>query len=189
MVTYRSKMTHGKNKKNFAIMPAEEFIAAITQHIPDKNFQLARYYGWYSNRMRGERRKQKQEILEMEKGLDNDIEVIDVSTYKPKRIPSPAWRECIKKIWEVDPLECPKCKGEMKIISFIIERKAIRRILVHLKLWDDPLRQRPPPMGKSEKSVQAKNRELHYAPCDDARSLLQSLTWPVIEESVFSRDE
>ena len=25
----------------------------------------------------------------------------------------------IKKVWEVDPLECPKCHAEMKIISFI----------------------------------------------------------------------
>ena len=29
-----------------------DFIAAITQHIPDKRFQMARYYGWYSNKMR-----------------------------------------------------------------------------------------------------------------------------------------
>ena len=28
-------------------------IATITQHIPDKSFQLVRYYGWYSNKMRG----------------------------------------------------------------------------------------------------------------------------------------
>ncbi len=49
MVTYRSKMSHGGNKKNFVVMNAEEFIAAITQHIPEKNFQLVRYYGWYSN--------------------------------------------------------------------------------------------------------------------------------------------
>ena len=36
MVTYRSKMTHDKNKKNFAISTAEELIAAITQHIPER---------------------------------------------------------------------------------------------------------------------------------------------------------
>jgi len=36
MVIYKSKMTHGKNKSNFLAMDAEEFIAAITQHIPEK---------------------------------------------------------------------------------------------------------------------------------------------------------
>jgi hypothetical protein len=48
-------MSHGKNKKNFEVFSAEEFIAAITQDIPEKNFQLVRYYGWYSNRSRGDR--------------------------------------------------------------------------------------------------------------------------------------
>ena len=38
-VIYRSKMTSDKNKKNFQIYTAEEFIAAITQHIPEKSFQ------------------------------------------------------------------------------------------------------------------------------------------------------
>jgi len=129
MVTYHSKMSHGKNKKNFVVINAEEFIAAITQHIPEKNFQLVRYYGWYSNRMRGDRKKEEQQVPEL--GKQNDIEVIDISSYKPKRIPSPTWRECIKKIWEVDPLECPKCQAEMKIISFIIKKKVVNKILVH----------------------------------------------------------
>ncbi len=31
-VIYHSKMTHGKNKKNFVVYTAEDFIAAICQH-------------------------------------------------------------------------------------------------------------------------------------------------------------
>jgi len=31
---------HAKTKCNFEIFSAEEFIAAITQHIPDKGFQM-----------------------------------------------------------------------------------------------------------------------------------------------------
>ena len=42
-VLYRSAMTHGSNKKNFEIFTPEEFIAAITQHIPDKHFQMVRH--------------------------------------------------------------------------------------------------------------------------------------------------
>ena len=68
-VIYRSRM-HAKTKRNFEIFSAEKFIAAITQHIPDKGFQtrlqrlwlrprrrhcgqVVRYYGWYSNRAKG----------------------------------------------------------------------------------------------------------------------------------------
>jgi len=32
-VLYRSDMTHGKNKKNFELLPAGQFIARVTQHI------------------------------------------------------------------------------------------------------------------------------------------------------------
>ncbi len=35
-------MTHGTNKENFEVFPVEEFIAAITQHIPDKHFQMVK---------------------------------------------------------------------------------------------------------------------------------------------------
>ncbi|MCP4256775.1 MAG: hypothetical protein GY774_04510 [Planctomycetes bacterium] len=38
-VIYHSKMTHCKTKKNFSMYTAEEFIAAVTQHIPEKSFQ------------------------------------------------------------------------------------------------------------------------------------------------------
>ena len=54
----------GMNKKigrNFEVFTPCYFIAAITQHIPDKSFQLVRYYGWYSNKMRGRRAKQAEE--------------------------------------------------------------------------------------------------------------------------------
>jgi len=47
-VIYRSKMTHGKNKKNFNANRAEEFIAAITQHIPEKSFQTCLPAGRWS---------------------------------------------------------------------------------------------------------------------------------------------
>jgi len=72
---------------------AEEFIAAITQHIPNKGFQMVRYYGWYSNRARGERARH-----EAETGAPDttEVDVIDVSEYHPPRIPSKKWRELIK---------------------------------------------------------------------------------------------
>jgi hypothetical protein len=40
----------GMNKKigrNFEVFTPCDSIAAITQHIPNKSFQLVRYYGWW----------------------------------------------------------------------------------------------------------------------------------------------
>jgi hypothetical protein len=64
----------------------------------------------------------------------NAVEVIDVSDHKPRRIPSAKWRELIKKVWEADPLMCPRCSHEMRIVALIDERAIIERILRHLGL-------------------------------------------------------
>jgi len=48
----------------------------------------------------------------------------------------------IQKIYEVDPLTCPKCQGSMKIISFIEKAETIKKILKYLGLW--LVKKRPP---------------------------------------------
>ena len=82
---------------------------------------------------------------EKEGKIFKDGKVIDIRSYQPKRIPQLMWRECIKKVWEVDPLTCPKSTGEMKIISFIYKRAIIKKILTHLKLYEERSNQRAPP--------------------------------------------
>ena len=57
-----------------------------------------------------------------------------MSADRQAHIPSKKWRECIKKIYEADPLCCPKCGGEMEIISFITKHQIIKKILEHLSL-------------------------------------------------------
>ena len=57
------------------------------------------------------------------------------------------WARLIQKIYEADPLTCPKCQGRMKIISFIEDEEVIEKILKHLGPWD--LKARPPPRAKT----------------------------------------
>lgn len=42
----------------------------------------------------------------------------------------------IQKVYQVDPLLCPKCNGTMKIVSFVEEKDIIKKILTHLNLWN-----------------------------------------------------
>ncbi|UCD36555.1 MAG: transposase [Nitrospiraceae bacterium] len=59
------------------------FIAARTQHIPDKSFQMVRYCGWYANKSRGMRLKRGIVRPEDEQSEHNeDAEIIDVSEYE-----------------------------------------------------------------------------------------------------------
>jgi C4-type Zn-finger protein len=43
-----------------------------------------------------------------------------------------SWARLIQKIYEEDPLICPKCQGAMRIISVIEELDIIEKILRHL---------------------------------------------------------
>jgi hypothetical protein len=45
--------TNAKINRNFEVFSAADFLAAISQHIPDKGTQIVRYCGWSSNKMRG----------------------------------------------------------------------------------------------------------------------------------------
>lgn len=54
------------------------------------------------------------------------------------------WAEMIKRVFEVDPLVCPRCHGEMRIVAFIIDPTVIDRILRHLRARENH-RERGPP--------------------------------------------
>jgi hypothetical protein len=47
----------GGPRRNFQVFDALDFLAELTQHIPDKGEHLVRYFGWYSYRRRGMRAK------------------------------------------------------------------------------------------------------------------------------------
>jgi len=82
------------------------------------------------------------------------------------------WRECMKKVWEVDPLTCPKCTAEMKIISFIYKKMVIKKILTHLNIFEEKKNQRAPPLLEKNNSERVK-----IVPFEDC--------WPVYEELLY----
>ena len=94
---------------------------------------MVRYYGYYSNVSRGKRK---------EAGTDDAVPCI-LDAQGDEKVFRKNWARLIQKIYEVDPLVCPKCQGAMRIISFIEDGLVIRAILEHLGLW--LARSRPPP--------------------------------------------
>src|SRR5712691_454250 len=57
------------------------------------------------------------------------------------------WARLIRRVNEADPLECPKCKGPMRVIALIVHPGAIQRVLEHLGLWAPLATERSPPLG------------------------------------------
>ena len=110
-----------------------EFIARLVAHIPDKGQVLQRYYGYYANRTRGERRKAAEAAAaEGRSPVDAEVPIAEpeeISGREARR----RWAELLQRIFEVDPLECPACGGRMRIMAFILTPRVIDCILRHLR--------------------------------------------------------
>jgi Zn finger protein HypA/HybF involved in hydrogenase expression len=127
-IIYTSKDRKTKKKFN-----ALDWLARLVTHIPSRYEHTVRYYGFFSNKSRGMRKKA---------DADDTIPTIipnEMSSNEAKQ----NWARLIQQIYEVDPLICPKCQGLMKIISIIDDFDIIEQILKHLKLWD--IRNHDPP--------------------------------------------
>jgi hypothetical protein len=110
---------HGSQEESMDYL---KFIARVTSHIP----------GLYSNAHMGKMRK-----------AGTQLSHPPIIEDDPSYVPSKGWAEMVRKVYEVDPLICPSCGGQMKVISFIEDPKAIDRIIGHLKITFQA--ERPPP--------------------------------------------
>jgi hypothetical protein len=131
---------HVRLKRNFQVMPGAAWLELLCRQIPDRYEHLVHYVGWYSNRARGERAKAL-------KGQDipatpaAPLESVSEVVARAKA----AWARLIRKVYEADPLECPKCQGPMRVIALMGDPALVRRILEHLGRWArDPAARAPP---------------------------------------------
>lgn len=115
-------------KRNFQVLDPLEFLAEFTQHIPPKGSHLIRYYGWYSNKARGMRRKAAEAAEQAAAAPSGDTPGVAA----PGRA-SQTWAMLIKRVYEIDPLCCPHCGGTMKVIAFLEppQGDVIEKILRH----------------------------------------------------------
>jgi hypothetical protein len=132
-----------------------DFIARVTQHIPDPGQQLQRYWGFYSNAARGKRLRdaaedsQGSEDHNADQSEDEDLE----GWQKRRRI---SWAQLIRKVFEVDPMLCAFCGAKLQVFSFTLELGAIRKFLASI----DCPSQEPEPLGHSPPQD-----ELMFEPC------------------------
>ena len=75
------------------------------------------FYGYYGNRVRGDRAAPEPGEAKVEE--------------KPakKRRCSASWARLISKVFHVDPLTCTKCGGKLEIIAYLHDQVAISKIL------------------------------------------------------------
>jgi len=146
-VRYRRKRGHefaGLNEREVEAFDPAEFLARVIMHIPEPRRHVVRYYGWYSNVSRGKRRKAAVENGDVG-GVDDGP---DSRAARAEARDGPAmrrsWAQLIKRIYEVDPLVCPSCGSEMKVIAFITEHDLVDAILRHLDRREGQETRAPP---------------------------------------------
>jgi hypothetical protein len=110
---------------NFQVFDPLDFIAELTQHIPDSRKHLGRAFGFYSNKARGLRAKAN--------GAHGDTVEVDDQHTPGTTQARRRWGALIKQIWRVDPLICAQCGARMRIVAFIkpSQRRVIERVLRH----------------------------------------------------------
>ena len=119
--------------RNFSPM---EFLAELSVHVPRTFEQTTQFFGVHSPRARGKKRREER----FQQLLQNNFEppcgelVESVDSPLPRRQPSQSWARCMKLVFEVDPLLCPKCGSVMKIKSFVQHPGEIERICKSLGL-------------------------------------------------------
>jgi hypothetical protein len=126
-------------KQNTNLWSAPDFIAAITQFIPPWGVRSIHYYGLYSSRCkaRWERLPHIARVAPVgrkdshSEPLSTDAPTAKTQTVPPRACQS-AWARLIAKIYEVDPLICPRCGSEMKLIAVITKPAEVGKILRHL---------------------------------------------------------
>jgi hypothetical protein len=123
IVTYLTE----KDEQTHEFDPVE-FLARLSPHIPCAYESLVRYYGIYSSRHRGEAKK-KQALQPTT--TSNPPEALPII---PKSEARRAWAALIQKIYEVDPLICPKCGQKMVIKAFLHDPAEIKRLLENLEI-------------------------------------------------------
>ena len=111
------------------LSPLSYFLARVISHIQEPRLHFAHYLGHYSNVSRGRRRKGKEEPLTPGHSREQED---DGLTGVQRRARRREWARLIKRIYEIDPLKCSSCGGSMRIISVMLERKVITKILGHL---------------------------------------------------------
>ncbi|MBZ5589027.1 MAG: transposase [Acidobacteriia bacterium] len=130
-IAYARRAGHGAGLPSSSPpLDPDEFLARVLMHIPEPRLHEIRYCGAYSSVVRARRRcAQATAGAASPPGGPAGAQPPDDPDLRALRH---RWAELIRRIYEVDPLVCPRCGGPMRIIAFITQPKVIATILAHL---------------------------------------------------------
>jgi ribosomal protein L34E len=120
---------------------AMEYVARVLSQVPEPRKHQVRYYGFYSCAARGKRNKGRQ----AGRTASDVAEQAETEAPPQTAVLRKRWADLLRRVYEADPLVCPRCGAPMRVVSFITQPAVIRRILKHLKTTQRPVTRPPPP--------------------------------------------
>ena len=114
-----------------------EFVEKLAALVPPPRIHLTRFFGCLAPnaKLRSFIVPKRQPPQE---GSDPPVHAHSECPEKPQHSKRKSWAELLARVFNIDMKTCHLCGGEFKIISAILERTAIRKILSHLGLPDEP---------------------------------------------------
>ncbi len=135
MVRYQVSRTNGG--PSYHEWPAVEFVGRVAALIPPPRKHVVRYYGALGPRspLRAAvtaATRDRATNGELEAGYS--VTLAAKTAREIKRAAAAAgraWAACLRKVFEVDPVRCVKCGGDMRLVAVILDDRKLERILAH----------------------------------------------------------
>lgn len=112
-LSYNSK-THQvtcRTKKGMTLsFKPKDFIATLTQHIPDRYQNMRRYAGYYAANVRLR--------IQQAQAKENKEPLPEIRFAGPIKL---HWAKLIAKVFGENPIQCPRCHQDMKLKGFLLK--------------------------------------------------------------------
>jgi hypothetical protein len=125
--------------ENLKVWDINDFLALATSFIPPQGVRLIRYRGLYSSRSRWKWPRWEHVAAHAPRGWKQshgsgsaEPQAQAPTRTLPEASYRSAWARLIAQVYEVDPLLCPKCSHEMRVLAVITDPAEVKKILRHL---------------------------------------------------------
>ncbi len=104
--------------RTLLVLTPSEFLRKLATLVPPPRGHLVRFHGVFAPNA-----SRRRAVVPTP---DASEPATDTGPARPSRIP---WAQLFKRVFKVDVLRCAKCGGDMKIVAFIEEPEAVRKVL------------------------------------------------------------
>ena len=119
---------HGSNELITEALHVFDFIKKLIIHIPERNFKMIRYQGFYF------KRKRKQYLQHLKR--------LELAEYSRMLAIHGSWRKRILFYFSRDPLKCIYCGATLELVELFCDPRKINYYFTIYNRWDDPYYER-----------------------------------------------